>query len=50
MTNPWAPNDATRVFLTQGDFARGQRALPVRETWIGSFAVGQSHASRKLLS
>jgi hypothetical protein len=35
-------NDATRVFLTHGDFARGQRRLPVGVTWIGSFASGQS--------
>jgi len=33
-------NDRVRVFLTQGDFARGQRALPVAQTWIGSFATG----------
>lgn len=43
-------NDNVRVFLTQGDFARGQRALPVVSTWIGSFATGLSTATIDVLA
>lgn len=31
--------EKTFVFMVRGDFARGQRALPVWSTYIGSFAT-----------